>query len=106
MRLRSYVFTCVLPFALLQCARIDELGSKFFRKEGVATVKGTITGLAGQNLTLSVNGETRVVSGTPVEFTSNLKNGDSYTLALVAQPLGPQQLCAFTSETTGVANGG
>lgn len=96
----------LLALTAVNCARIDELGSKFFKKEGTAAVKGQITGLTGQNLTLSVNGESYVVAGSPVEFTSQLKNGDTYTLAIAAQPQGPQQLCAFTSETTGVANGG
>ncbi len=96
----------LLTLTAVNCARIDELGSKFFKKEGAASVKGQIIGLTGQNLTLSVNGESYVVAGSPVEFTSQLKNGDTYTLAIAAQPQGPQQLCTFTSATTGVASGG
>lgn len=69
-------------------------------------VKGSITGIAGQNLTLSVNGQTQVITGSPVEYAAPIKDGDSYVLAIAQQPLGPQQLCSFTSETTGVVQGG
>jgi len=98
----------IIAIALIavHCSRIDELGSRFFSKTGSAKAVGTISGLAGLNLTLSVNGETGVVGGSTAEFVTSLKNGDAYTLAIAQQPLGPQQLCTFTSSTTGVANGG
>ncbi len=96
----------VVLLAASSCAKIEELGSRFFAKSGTATVKGSVSGMSGSGLIISVNGQLQSVSGANVQFASSIKNGEPYTLAVAVQPSLPAQVCIFTSPTTGVASDG
>ena len=105
-RLYQFALFSFVSLAATHCARIQELGSRFFAKSGTATVKGTVSGLNGTGLIISVNGQLQSVSAGNVSFASSIINGDAYTLAVAVQPSLPAQVCIFTSPTTGVASDG
>ena len=96
----------MIAITATHCAKIEELGSRFFSKSGTATVKGTVSNLSGTGLIISVNGQLQAVSTANVNFATTIKNGEAYTLAVAVQPSLPSQVCAFTSPTTGVASDG
>lgn len=93
----------LIALSATSCARIEELGSRFFSKSGTAIVKGTVSNLNGSGLIISVNGQLQAVSSANVNFATAIKNGESYTLAVSVQPSLPSQICSFTTPTTGVA---
>lgn len=96
----------MIAITATHCAKIEELGSRFFSKSGTATVKGMVSNLSGTGLIISVNGQLQAVSSANVNFATAIKNGEAYTLAVAVQPSLPSQVCAFTSPTTGVASDG
>ncbi len=70
-------------------------------------VSGTITGLTGSGLELTLNGGQRqAVSGTSFQFPIPVASGQPYVVAVAGQPFGPAQTCTAqqASGTIGSAN--
>ncbi|MBK9758111.1 MAG: hypothetical protein IPO88_32270 [Nannocystis sp.] len=62
------------------------------------SVGGTVTGLIGTGLVLSLNGEQLIVSGDgEFTFTTMLEAGLSYTVTVKTQPSDPSQTCTVTN---------
>ena len=95
----------LLTLITINCARIDELGSRFFKKEGAITARITATNLAGRNLSLQINQDTFTTSVAQTVVSTNVPRGENFTVTIAAQPVLPAQTCTLTSPTTGVASG-
>lgn len=69
-------------------------------------VGGTVAGLAGTGLTLSLNGGTpQAVSGNGAfAFAATLPSGGTYQVAVASQPTAPAQTCVVSSGTGPIAS--
>lgn len=71
------------------------------------TVGGTVTGLAGTGLVLTLNGsEDLPVSGTSFAFPTFFEDGDPYEVTVKTQPQQPSQTCTVTNGTGTIAGAG
>lgn len=72
------------------------------------TVAGTVSGLAGANLTLQLNGGSNlaITSNGPFAFPDSLPSGATYNVSVFQQPDTPTQQCSVTNAcgTVGSAN--
>lgn len=105
MRLRPFALLPFLALFAANCARIQELGSKFFKKEGAITAQITATNLTGRNLGIQINQDTFTTSASPFVVSTNVPRGEAYTISIVAQPVQPAQTCTLTSPANGTASG-
>ena len=70
------------------------------------TVGGTITGLRGQGLKLSTNGQTLAVNANGTfTFPTTILSGTAYNVAIVTQPYTPNQRCVVTNGSGTVTDG-
>jgi hypothetical protein len=69
----------------------------------VYTVGGTVTGLAGSGLQLTMNGATVPVTGTSFTFPA-IPSGTAWAVTVTAQPTSPSQTCSVTGGTGTVTN--
>jgi hypothetical protein len=69
------------------------------------TVAGTVAGLAGTGLQLSLNGGAGLaVTNGPFSFVTRVADGSPYTVTVAQQPTSPAQTCTVTNGT-GTVNG-
>ncbi|MEO7326676.1 MAG: M14 family zinc carboxypeptidase [Dokdonella sp.] len=69
------------------------------------TIGGTLDGLAGSGLTLSLNGGSDLTlpsSAATFTFSGTLAYGDAYAVTVAAQPVNPPQVCAITNGSSTV----
>lgn len=68
-------------------------------------IGGTVTGLAGEGLALSLNGgDALPVGAAPFTFPARLASGTAYAVTVAAQPANPAQEC-FVTGATGTVGG-
>lgn len=65
------------------------------------SVSGTVTGLLGSGLKLSLNGNApqAVTADGPVSFTDPVANGSAYAVTVTQQPTVPSQNCVVTNDS-------
>ncbi|HVT08471.1 MAG TPA: hypothetical protein VHO67_13510 [Polyangia bacterium] len=71
------------------------------------TIGGTISGLAGAGLTLSLNNGASTLSATgngTFSFPSTLADGSAYAVTVASQPAGPAQTCTVSQGTGNIAS--
>lgn len=69
-------------------------------------ISGTVTGLAGSGLSLTLNnGPPLAVTGTSFSFPNVLPSGTAYTIAVASQPTTPWQTCTIANSTGTVTSG-
>lgn len=71
-------------------------------------VGGTVSGLTGTGLVLALNGTDNLTVNTNGAFTFSttvLSSGAAYTVSVVTQPSGPNQVCTISGATGTVAGG-
>jgi large repetitive protein len=65
-----------------------------------STVGGTVSGLAGSGLVVSINGIQLPISANGAfAFTGTIPSGKTYTVAVAMQPVSPAQTCVVTNGT-------
>lgn len=71
------------------------------------SVGGTVSGLTGTGLVLALNGADNLTLNTngAFTFTNILTSGAAYTVSVVTQPSGPNQVCTISGATGTVAGG-